>query len=112
MLRIIYGTKGAPVADYDVFNWVDYNIERYKDTLFTSFIYTSNENVLLTFALRTLEGAIPLECIEFYYEDEKLDFDMCLGIQNPKGTRLGIFSEVMEKSLNAGYKNMKNRKKT
>jgi hypothetical protein len=66
----------------------------------------------MTFALRTIEGVIPENEIEFYYEDEKLDFDMCLGIQNPKGTRLGFFSEVMEKSLNAGYKNMKNRKKT
>lgn len=112
MLRIVYGTKGQAVPDHYVYEWVDYNIERFKNISYTYTINTSNELVLMTFALRTIEGIIPENEIEFYYEDEKLDFDMCLGIQNPKGTRLGIFSEVVEKSLNAGYKNMKNRKKT
>ena len=31
MLRIVYGTKGQAVPDHYVYEWVDYNIERFKN---------------------------------------------------------------------------------
>ena len=111
MLKVIYGKKGQALPDHYVYEWVDYNIERYNHDGIGHTLVTSNELVLMVFAQRTLEGVIAEDKIEFYYEDVKLDFDMCLGIQNPPGIRLGIFAEVTEKSLNAGYRNMKEKKK-
>ena len=112
MLRIVYGKKGIPVSDFEVENWVDFNIENYfNSSLFDKTINTSNELVLITFALRVLEGLIPISDIEFYFENEKLDFDETLGLQNPKGETIVIYSNIVEQSLNQSFLKLKARKK-
>ena len=107
MLKIIYGPEGHPVSDYHVFDWVDYNILRYKQSSYPTEVHTCNENVLNTFAMRVLDGSISLDGIEFYFENEKLEFDPILGLQNPKGKQMGIFQEIMDKSLKYSYDLMK-----
>ena len=111
MLKVVYGKKGQPVADHEVFDWVDYNIENYLNSpSYERVVNTSNELVLNTFAMHVLEGLIPLSDIEFYLEDEKLEFDPILGLQNPKGKTIGIYQEIMDKCLKYSYERMKKEK--
>ena len=107
MLKIIYGKKGHPLPDHQVFDWVEYNIQSSENITYTKVIETSNENVLTAFAMYALAGKIDVSDIEFYFEDEKLEFDPILGLQNPKGKQMGIYQEIMDKSLKYSYERMK-----
>ena len=112
MLKIVYGRKGIHVSDFDVESWVDFNIETYLNSYSSDrVINTSNELVLMTFALRVLEGLIPLSDIKFYFEDEEIEFDETLGLQNPVGKTIGIFSSITERSLNQSWLKIKGCKK-
>lgn len=112
MLKIVYGKSGTPVSDFDVENWVDFNIENYLNSHFPDkVVNTSNELVLITFALRVLEGLIPIFDIKFYFENEEIEFDETLGLQNPAGKAIGIFSSITERSLNQSYLKIKANKK-
>ena len=46
-----------------------------------------------------------------YRSTEKLDFDETLGLQNPKGETIGIYSNIVEQSLNQSFLKLKARKK-
>ena len=122
MLKVVYGHKGAPVPDYEVHDWVDYCVNSYLDVpkvlhdengkpiRGNKVVYTSNETVLHAFALKVLEGAIEVEDIEFYLEDEKIEFDPILGLQSPKGKTIGIISDMMEKSLKLSLEKIRKEK--
>ena len=111
MLKVVYGRKGKAISDFEVEDWVDYCIETFLNKGYYETINTSNELVLLTFALRVLEGVIPISDIKFYYEDEEMEFDETLGLQNPTDKSFSIFSSIVERSLNQSSLMLKARKK-
>lgn len=117
MIKVIYCKDGQPISDFNVYDAVDDMIEVYNthsDTITQDIpIKTSNELYMLVFGLRVLEEKIPIDEVEFYFEDDKLEFDPCLGILDQKDKNLGFFTEVSEKAIMAGYKKMmQNRSKT
>ena len=112
MLKIIYGKKGAPVPDHEVYDWVDYNIDSYLSfKSIDKVVFTCNEMVLITFALRVLEEKISVNKVEFYMGEQKLEFDPVLGLQNPEGSIIGIYSEIIEKSLQISHIKIREEKK-
>lgn len=117
MIKVIYSKDGQPVSDFKVYDAVDDMIEVYnthKNAITQDIpIKTSSELYLLAFGLRVLEDKIPIDEVEFYFEDDKLEFDPYLGILDPENKKLGFFVDVTEKALKVGYeKRMRNIKKT
>ena len=116
MLKIIYIDGGESVSDFNVYSYVDLYIDTYHDykkadASYDLSLMISNELCLSTFCLRMLEGKIDINDIEFYYGDEKLEFDMCLGLMEPKDKVLGYYCEINEKILKLLYENIKKSRK-
>jgi len=100
MLKIIYSTEGKPISDFQVYDFVDTTISMYKNSSFSFLsVNTSNELCLMTFCLRVLEGKIPLDEVEFYFEDTKLNFDPIHGLEDLPDRHIGFLAEVTERSL-------------
>ena len=111
MIKVIYSKDGQPISDFKVYDAVDDMIEAYKNhsnaiTQDIS-IKTSSELYLSVFSLRVMEEKISADEVEFYCEDEKLEFDIYLGVSMSKNHTMGFFAEVTEKAVSTGYKNMK-----
>lgn len=111
MIKVIYSKDGQPISDFKVYDAVDDMIEVYnahKNTITQDIpIKTSSELYLSVFGLRVMEEKIPVDEVEFYCEDEKLEFDIYFGVSMPKNHTMGFFAEVTEKAVSTGYKNMK-----
>lgn len=111
MIKVIYSKDGEPISDFKIYEAVDDMIEVYKthsDVITQDIpIKVSSELYLLVFGLRVLEGRISMDDVEFYFEDDKLEFDMHFGILEPKGKSFGFFAEVVENACKVGYENMK-----
>lgn len=111
MIKIIYCKEGQPISDFKIYDAVDDMIEVYnthRDVITQDIpIKTSNELYLSVFCMRVMEGKISADEVEFYFEDEKLEFDIYFGVSMPKNRTMGFFAEVANKSINAGYNNMK-----
>ena len=111
MIKVIYCKEGQPISDFKVYDAVDDMIEVYnthRDAITQDIpIKTSNELYLLVFGLCVLEGRISMDDVEFYFEDDKLEFDMHLGILEPKDKSFGFYEEVVNKACEVGYENMK-----
>ena len=107
MLTIRY-EKGAPaIPDFEAQDWVNYNIDSYVGCSYSKVVRTSNELVLLMFGNKVLEGIIPVNEIEFYFNGDKLEFDPVLGLQNPPGKVIGFYNQVVEEALHLSYNLMK-----
>ena len=111
MIKVIYSKDGQPISDFKVYDAVDDMIEVYnthRNSITQDIpIKTSSELYLSVFGLRVMEERISADEVEFYFEDEKLEFDIYLGISMPKNKTMGFFAEVTEKAVVTGYKNMK-----
>lgn len=111
MIKVIYSKDGEPISDFKVYDAVDDMIEVYNthsNTITQDIpIKISSELYLSVFGLRVMEGKISADEVEFYFEDEKLEFDIYFGISMPKNQIMGFFAEVTEKAVVTGYKNMK-----
>lgn len=108
MLKIVYCKDGNPISDFKVYEFVDGMIDTYLSFHPSYFpVETSSELCLMVFVLRTIEDKIPLNEIEFYFENEKIEFHPYLGIVDPEDQKLGFFSEVCDKAIKIGYEKMK-----
>ena len=110
MIKIIFCEEGQPISDFKAYETIDSIIENYKNHPQDMSIKTSNELYLLIFGLRILEGKISMDELEFYFEDEKLEFNMYDGILEPKEKHHNtefLFAEVTEKAVKTGYANWK-----
>ena len=111
MIKVIYCKEGQPISDFKVSDAVDDMIEVYntnRNTITQDIpIKTSSELYLSVFSLRVMEGKISADEVEFYCEDEKLEFDIYFGVSISKNHAMGFFAEVTEKAVVTGYKNMK-----
>jgi len=112
MLKIIYTKNGEPVNDFYTFDYVDECLESYNTMLSNEdlVIKISSEICLHVFILRLLENDIPIDNVEFYYEDEKLEFDPCCGLMEAKNKTHDYYYEVIDKILKFLYCNMKRSK--
>jgi len=113
MLKVIYCNDGEPISDFEVYEIVDDAIkinEKFPSTIIN--FKTSNELCLLTFSLRVLEGKIPIDKVEFYFENEKLEFDPVLGLKDPDDKTIGLYTEVCSKALKVGYEKILKQKGT
>lgn len=106
MIKVIYSKDGEPISDFKVYDSVDRMIETYKSCP-NIIIKVSSELYLLVFGLRVLEEKISVDEVEFYFEDNKLDFHPCLGIVDPGDKRIGFYSEVVDKAVQVGYEKMR-----
>ena len=106
MIKVIYSKDGEPISDFKVYDSVDRMIETYKSCP-NIIIKVSSELYLLVFGLRALEEKISVDEVEFYFEDNKLDFHPCLGILDPDDQRIGFYSEVIDKAVKVGYEKMR-----
>ena len=112
MIKVVYGRNGQPISDFEVYDFVDSVIESYIETGY-NVNYTvniSNELCLMVFGLRMLEGKIPINEVELYFEDIKLEFDPILGIKDPTNCTLGFYADVAEKAIVISYELLKNKK--
>ena len=100
MIKIKYCDYGEPISDFKVFDYVDSVINNYESDLFF-IVETSSELCLMTFGLRVLEGRLPIEEVEFYFQGCKLDFDPFLGLLGPDD--FGFFYQVSNKALQIGF---------
>lgn len=108
MLKIIYGKNGEPISDFKVYEFVDQivNTCNYSHPEVMT-VATASELCFMTFGLKALEDKIPLNEIEFYFEEEKLNFHPFCGIEEPKNRTLGFFSEVIDTAIKVGYQKMR-----
>lgn len=111
MIKVIYSKDGQPISDFKVYDAVDDMIEVYnthRNTIAQDIpIKISSELYLLVFGLRVIEGKISADEVEFYCEDEKLEFDIYCGVEMAKNHTMGFYAEATEKAVIAGYNNMK-----
>ena len=111
MIKVIYCKEGQPISDFKVYDAVDDMIEVYnthRNTITQDIpIKVSSELYLSVFSLRVIEGKISADEVEFYCEDEKLEFDIYCGVEMAKNHAMGFYAEVTEKAVVTGYKNMK-----
>lgn len=122
MLKIKYCKDGIPISDFKVYETVDQIIEAYLKDKHSKSVYigtttnvvpiynyeyrTSSELCLSVFSLRVFEEKISMYDIEFYFEDEKLEFDQYKGIKIPEGKQLGFISEVTRKAVKLGIEKL------
>jgi len=112
MLKVIYSKEGNPISDFKVCNFVDYVMEAYaKHKPDVTLIKISSELCFLTFGLRVLEDKIPIDEIEFYFENEKLNFHPYLGIEGSKYKKLSFYNEICDKIAKLGSDKMLKDKK-
>ena len=112
MLRIIYSASDChSISDFDAVYWVDKRIEEYLDARpIDSEIRIGTEYMLNVFALRVMEGIIPMEEVEFYFEDTLLIFDKYDGLEFPNKnlpSNWAMWATVTEQILLLGYERMK-----
>ena len=111
MLKIIYTKDGIDINDFKAYEFVDNYINSCIDKIYDNdiSIKISSELCLHVFILRILENNISIDNVEFYFEDEKLEFDPCLGLMEPKNgtTVMGFYYEVTNKILHILYANIK-----
>ena len=129
MLKVVYCADGIPISDFKAHETVDNIIETYLRDKHSRSVYigttttvvpiynyeyrTSSELCLLIFSLRVLEEKISIHEIEFYFEDEKLKFDLYDGIEIPENNKqMGLYSDVCVKALQLGYQNLVKDKKS
>lgn len=111
MIKVIYSKDGQPISDFKVYDAVDNMIKvynTYSNTITQDIpIKTSSELYLLVFGLRVLEEKIPIDEAEFYFEDDKLEFDPYLGILDPDNRQLGFYTNTVESAIKVGYEKRK-----
>lgn len=109
MLKIIYTKDGKALNDFHVNKFVGDTIGKYiasgrKDTV----IKIAHEGCLTLFELPAVKGIIDEDDIEFYFEDEKLEFNIYNGLKFPKsGRKMGFFADNIRKVIDASYQNFK-----
>lgn len=111
-LKIIYSATGSySVSDFEATEWVDKRVEMYLTNRPVDLeIRVGTEYMLNVFALRVMEGIIPMEEVEFYFEDTLLVFDKYDGIEFPSKdlpSNWAMWATVNEQILLLGYKRMK-----
>ena len=112
MLRIIYSASDCHVvSDFEVVKWVDKGVEKYLTNRPVDLeIRIGTEYMLNVFALRVMEGIIPMEEVEFYFEDTLLIFDKYDGLEFPSKdlpSNWAMWATVNEQILLLGYERMK-----
>ena len=101
MLKIVYTAGGEAVSDFKLHEFIETEIECFlKASSGDWVVEVSTENVVLGFELRALEGDIPLNRIEFYCDDVKLDFDMRKGLILPDGVSFGAVPHISREIFN------------
>lgn len=106
MIKVIYSKNGEPISDFKVYEAADRMIESHKSCK-SIVVKTSSELYMMVFGLRVLEDKISADEVEFYFEDDKLEFSPYFGILEPMDKNLGFYSEVTDKGIKAGYEKMK-----
>jgi len=114
MLRIIYSSEGEPISDFKVKDFVDNIIDTYNtyspDILP---VKTSSELCLSMFVLRITEEKVPVEEVEFYFEDEKLEFDINKGLRSLSGKTVGFMADVTRRIVSTAIERiLKSKKET
>ena len=128
MLKIVYCKDGIPISDFKVYETVDRMIDTYLTARHSRSVYigttttvvpiynyeyrTSSELCLSVFSLRVLEEKIPINEIEFYLEDEKLEFDKYKGLKIANGKQLGFLGEVTRQAVKIGIEKLIRDKKS
>lgn len=109
MLKVIYTKDGILINDFKVYDFVDDYIKSRIDLIYNDdiSIKISSELCLSVFILRVLENNIPLDKVEYYYEDEKLKFDPYIGLIVPNDIQMCFYAEVSDKILRILYTNLK-----
>ena len=105
MIKVIYSKDGESISDFKVYDSVDRMIVTNKSCSNIE-IKISSELYILVFGLRILEGKIPIDEVEFYFEDNKLEFHPYLGILDPDDKIIGFYSGVIDKAVRVGYEKM------
>ena len=111
-LKVVYtSTNSHIVSDFETSKWVDENIEKYfKDRHVAWEIRVGTEYMLNVFALRVMEGVLPIGNVEFYLEDTRLIFDKYDGIEFPSKnlpSNWAMWATVNEQIIRLGYEQMK-----
>lgn len=106
MIKVKYCEHGEPISDFKVDEYVD-SIIKCHESDFEIIVATASELCLMVFGLRVFEEKIPIDEIEFYFEDKKLDFHPHLGIYDPDNHEIGFFTQTCEKALRLGFQKMK-----
>ena len=106
MIKVIYSKDGEPISDFKVYEYVDSMIHFHKLGSNLA-IQTASELCLMVFGLRVIEEKIPIDEVEFYFEDSKLNFDPYLGICDPEDKTIGFYSDVCSETLKIGYQKMR-----
>ena len=106
-LKIIYSVNGDVVSDLKAEKWVDFKIKEYLNSSNNLEICIGTEYMLNIFVLRVMQGIIPVENVEFYYENILLIFDIYDGIILPDNCQPFGWSTVVMEIVKLGYEHLK-----
>ena len=106
-LKIIYSANSDIVSDFEAIEWVDNKIQLYLCShSVENEIRIGTEYMLNIFVLRVMQGIIPVENVEFYYEDIPLIFDTYDGIILPDNCPPFSWSTVVMEIVRLGYEKL------
>lgn len=113
-LKIVFSANGEAVSDAKAKAFAEKAIARYKAKYPIDYTLRIGTSTMLNcFELRVIDGTIPVENVEFYLDDTKLEFDICKGIKISDDNMfvgLAIHREVLLAMMNKTLEIHKSRK--
>ena len=108
-LKIVYsGANSSVVSDFEAQVWVNEKIRDYLNNRPIDMeVRVGTEYMLNLFVLKAMTETIPIEDVEFYYDNVPLAFNKYDGIIVPEGCSSFYWTNVVMQIVQRGYKNLK-----
>ena len=113
MIKVYYNEDGICISDFKAESYVTSIIESYNILIKNNLphdivINISNEVVLNYFVLKVYQDILPIEEIEFYFNEEKLELHKYCGIENPQNpSNIFVNTDIVDKIIRLGYDKMR-----